>query len=65
MAEFAYNNAKNTSTGHMLFEFNCSYYPYVFFEDNINPYSRSYSTNELTKDLKEQIDVCQQNLFHA
>ena len=27
MVEFVYNNAKNTSTGHTLFELNYSYHP--------------------------------------
>ena len=27
MAEFAYNNAKNASTGFTLFELNCGYHP--------------------------------------
>ena len=26
MAEFAYNNAKNASTGHILFKLNCEYH---------------------------------------
>ena len=29
MAEFAYNNAKNASTGHTPFELNCGYHPSV------------------------------------
>ena len=31
MAEFAYNNAKNSSTGHTLFELNCGYHLCVSF----------------------------------
>ena len=27
MAEFAYNNAKNASTGHTPFELNCGFHP--------------------------------------
>ena len=26
IVEFAYNNTKNASTGHMAFELNCGYY---------------------------------------
>ena len=26
IVEFAYNNAQNASTGHMLFELNCGYH---------------------------------------
>ena len=39
MAKFAYNNAKNASTGYRLFELNCGYHPCVFFEKNTNPCS--------------------------
>ena len=65
MAEFAYNNAKNISTGHTPFELNYGFHPRVFFEDNIDTRSRSRSANELTKELRELMDICQQNLLHA
>ena len=65
MAKFAYNNTKNTSTGHTPFELNYGFYPRVFFEDNVEPCSRSCSANELAKELRELINICQQNLFHA
>ena len=65
MAEFTYNNAKNASTGHTSFKLNYSFYPQVFFKDNVNPCSRSYSTNKLVKELRELIDICQQNLLYA
>ena len=39
MAKFAYNNAKNSSTGHTLFELNCNYHPCVFFEKDTDPRS--------------------------
>lgn len=32
MAEFAYNNAKNANTGHILFKLNYGYHPRVFFQ---------------------------------
>ena len=59
MAEFAYNNAKNTSTGHTLFELNCSFYPQVFFKDDVDPCSRSRFADKLAKELRELMDVCQ------
>ena len=65
MAEFAYNNAKNASTGHTPFKLNYGFQPQVFFKDDINPCSRSRSANKLAKELKELMDICQQNLFHA
>ena len=65
MAEFAYNNAKDTSTRHTLFKLNCGFYPQVFFKDDVDPCSKSRSSNKLAKKLKELIDICQQNLFYA
>ena len=65
MAEFTYNNTKNASIGYTPFELNCSFHPQVFFEDNVNPCSRFRSANELAKELKELIDICQQNLLYT
>ena len=36
MAEFAYNNAKNASTGYTPFELNCGYHPCVSYEKDID-----------------------------
>lgn len=36
MIEFAYNNTKNLSFGHILFELNYVYYPCISFKDNTN-----------------------------
>ncbi len=58
MAEFAYNNAKNASTGHPPFELNCGYHPRVSFEENVKPRSRSGSVNELAEELRELMEVC-------
>ncbi len=65
MAEFAYNNAKNASTGHTPFELNCGYHPRVSFEEDVDSHSRSRSANELAKELKELMEVWCQNLLHA
>ena len=65
MAEFVYNNAKNTSTAHTPFELNCGYHPRVSFEKDVDPHSRSRSANELVTELKELMEVCCQNLLHA
>ena len=32
IAEFAYNNMKNASTGHTLFELNYGYYPRISYK---------------------------------
>ena len=53
MAKFAYNNSKNASTGHTLFELNCGYHPRVFFEEDVDPRSRSCSANKLAEELKK------------
>ncbi len=65
MAEFAYNNAKNASTGYTLFKLNCGYHPRVSFEEDVDPRLRFRSANELAEELKELMEVCYQNLFHA
>ena len=65
MAEFAYNNTKNASTGHIPFELNCGFHPRVFFKDDIDLRSKSRSANKLAKELKKLMDICQQNLLHA
>ena len=39
MVEFAYNNAKNASTGHTPFELNYSYHPQMSYKEEINPRS--------------------------
>ena len=59
IAEFAYNNAKNASTGHTLFKLNYGFHPWVSFKDDIDSCSRSYSANKLAKRLRELIDICQ------
>ncbi len=65
MAKFAYNNAKNASTGHTPFELNCGYHPRVSFKEDVDPRSRSRFANELVEELRELIEVCCQNLLQA
>ena len=65
MAKFAHNNAKNASTGHTLFELNCGYYLSVSYEENIDPRSKSKSTDELSAELQELMTVSRENLHHA
>ncbi len=65
MAEFAYNNTKNISTGYTLFELNCGYHPKVFFEEDVDPCLRSRSANGLAKKLKKLMEVCCQTLLHT
>ena len=65
MAEFAYNNAKNVSTGHTLFELNCGYHPCISYKEDVDLYSKSKSADELSSELWELMTVCRENLHHS
>ena len=65
MAEFAYNNAKNASIGHTLFELNCGYHLRMLYKEDVNSRSQSKSADKLLAELRELIIVCQENLYHA
>ncbi len=62
MAKFAYNNAKNASTGHTSFELNCSFHPQASYEEDIDLRSKTKAADELAIELKEQTTVCRENL---
>lgn len=47
MAKFAFNNAKNASTGHNSFELNYSYYLHIFYKKNVDHYFKSNLANKL------------------
>ncbi len=65
MAESAYNNAKNANTDYTPFKLNCGYHLRVSFREDVDPYSRTRSTNKLAKELRELMKVCCQNLLYA
>ena len=65
MAEFAYNNAKNTSTGFTPFELNCGYHPRVSYKEDLDPCLQSKITEELSFELRNLMAACQQNLYHV
>ena len=65
IAEFAYNNAKNASTGHTPFELNCSYHPWMSYEDDVDPRSKSKLADKLSAELRELMIICRENLHHA
>ena len=65
MVEFAYNNAKYTSTGYTSFKLKCRYHSYVSYQENVNPHSRSKVVDKLTKELRNLMAVCKKNLQHA
>ena len=65
MAEFAYNNAKNASTGFMPFELSCGYHPRVSYKEDFDLRSKSKAAEELSSKLRNLMATCQQNLYHA
>ena len=65
MAEFAYNNVKNTSTGHMPFELNYGYHPRMSYKKKVDSHSKSQSADKLSVKLRELMIVCRENLYHA
>ena len=65
MVEFAYNNAKNISSGHTLFKLYCEYHLCVSYEKDLDPCSKSKTVKELSSKLWNFMAVCQQNLYHA
>ena len=65
ITEFAYNNAKNASTGHTPFEPNCGYHPCISFKEDTNPCSKSKTAEKLFSKLRELMTVCQENLHYA
>ena len=65
MAEFAYNNAKNASTGHTTFELNCGYHCRMSYEEDVDPCSQSKSADKLSAELRELMIICRENLHHA
>ncbi len=65
LTEFAHNNIKNASTGHISFKFNYGYRFRMLFEDETDLRLRSRFVNKLAKELKELIEICCQNLFYA
>ena len=48
MAKFAYNNAKNASTGHIPFDLNYGSYLYISYEKDVDLCSKSKSANKLS-----------------
>ena len=65
IAEFAYNNAKNTSTSFTPFKLNCGYHPWVFYKKDLDPRSKLRTAEELSFKLRELMTVYQQNLYHT
>ena len=51
MVEFAYNNTKNASTGHMPFGLNYGYYHHMSYKKDIDPCFRSKLAKKLLTKL--------------
>ena len=65
MAEFAYNNAKNASTGYIFFELNYRYLLCVSYKKDLNLRLKSKTGEKLFSKLQNLIAVCQQNFYHT
>ena len=65
IADFAYNNAKNASTGHTLFELNCAYHSQILYEEDVDSRSQSKLVDKLLAKFRELMIVCRENLYHA
>lgn len=65
MAEFAYNNAKNTNTGQIFFKLNYAYHPRVSFGKNSDLHFRSKLAKKLSVELRNLIIICRENLCYA
>lgn len=64
MADFVYNNTKNINISHTHFKFNYKYDFYIFYKKNNNFYFNSKSINELLGQLKNILDVYQNNIYY-
>ena len=63
MAKFIYNNAKNASSSHILFELNYSYYSQMFYKKNIIFCFKSKLSDKLLAKLRKLVIVYKKN-FH-
>ena len=51
MVEFSYSNAKNVSTGYTSSELNIGFHSKVSYKEDVDPYSRSKTANQLATEL--------------
>ena len=62
MAEFAYNNAKNSSTSYTSFKLNCGFHSKVSYKEDVYPRSKSKTADQLNTKLQILMFVCRENL---
>ena len=65
MMEFAYNNFKNASTGHMPLKLNSGYPPRISYKKNVDARFQSMLVDKLSAKLRDLMIVCWENLYHA
>ena len=65
MAEFAYNNTKNTNNNYTPLKLNCRFHPRVSYKEDINSRSKSKIVDQLATELQTLMSVCKDNLQHA
>ena len=58
MAEFAYNNAKNASTGYIPFNLNCRYHSCISYKKNLDSRSKSRIAKEFSSKLQKLMTIC-------
>ena len=65
LVEFAYHNAKNASTGYILFELNCGFHPRISYKKDVDLCFKSKTADQLTTELHTLISVYRENLQHV
>ena len=65
MAEFSYNNVKNTSTGYIPFKLNWRYHLYIFYKEDVDLSSKSKAADKLTDELRNFMTAYRENLQHT
>ena len=65
MVKFAYNNAKNASSGYTLFKLNCVYHFGVSFEEDPNLRFWSKTANKVSLEIQKLMTVYHKNQHYA
>lgn len=57
IAEFIYNNIKNSRINYIFFKLNYNFYSCIFYKKDINLFSRSKAINKLTTKVKKSMII--------